>query len=367
MSLKKTPGIQSEVKEKKEPSAWLSRILWLGAVVMTTIMVFSLIGHFSKQTAQAASPTDVPLVTPEAASLEGANVPELVTSSDVNSIERSVELDTNRDNAMRNGLVKYVVESGDSIFGIAKSYDVSPEALLWANYDVLNDDPHNIYIGTELVVPPANGIYYKWKQGDTLQAVSDKYRAEIEDVLTYPGNHLDASVSNPSIEPGTFVMIPGGWRETTPWVVPTIPRGRAGVTTSIPGACVTGEGGAYGTGSFIYPADNHTLSGNDYWSGHLALDFAAGTGATLYATDSGVIVYAGWNTSGYGNMVMIDHGNGYASLYAHLSSINVTCGQSVYQGNVIGYAGSTGNSTGPHLHFEIRYFSGFINPWSVLH
>lgn len=65
-------------------------------------------------------------------------------------------------------------------------------------------------------------------------------------------------------------------------------------------------------------------------------------------------------------MVMIDHGNGYQSLYAHLSNWTVSCGQSVYQGSLIGYAGSTGNSTGPHLHFEIRYMGGFINPWQVL-
>jgi len=78
------------------------------------------------------------------------------------------------------------------------------------------------------------------------------------------------------------------------------------------------------------------------------------------------VVYAGWVTGGYGNMVMIDHGNGYQTLYAHLNSINTACGSSVYQGTIIGQAGSTGNSTGPHLHFEIRYMGGFINPWQVL-
>jgi len=90
------------------------------------------------------------------------------------------------------------------------------------------------------------------------------------------------------------------------------------------------------------------------------------TGQTVYASDSGVVVYAGGISGGYGNMVMIDHGNGYATLYAHLSAISVRCGQSVYQGGPIGAAGSTGNSTGPHLHFEVRYFGGFINPRFVL-
>jgi murein DD-endopeptidase MepM/ murein hydrolase activator NlpD len=79
-----------------------------------------------------------------------------------------------------------------------------------------------------------------------------------------------------------------------------------------------------------------------------------------------VVVFAGWATGGYGNMVMIDHGNGYQTLYAHLSQVSTQCGRSVAQGALIGYSGSTGNSTGPHLHFEVRYQGGFISPWFVL-
>ena len=91
-------------------------------------------------------------------------------------------------------------------------------------------------------------------------------------------------------------------------------------------------GGAVGTGYFVWPAVNHFLSGNDYWSGHLGIDIAAGEGAAIYAADSGVVVYAGAIGGGYGNMIMIDHGNGYHTLYAHLSVVSVYCGQSIYQG-----------------------------------
>jgi len=132
------------------------------------------------------------------------------------------------------------------------------------------------------------------------------------------------------------------------------------------GACEGSYEGAYGSGTFIWPVDTHYLSGNDYWSGHLGIDIAAAQGAPVYAADSGVIVFAGWASGGYGNTVIIDHGNGYQTLYAHLSSVAVRCGQSVSQGAVIAYAGSTGNSTGTHLHFEVRYMGGFINPWYVL-
>lgn len=132
------------------------------------------------------------------------------------------------------------------------------------------------------------------------------------------------------------------------------------------GACPGGYEGVYGTGSFIWPAINRTISGNDYWSGHLALDIGAALGEPISAADSGVVVFAGWSTGGYGYAVAIDHGNGYQTLYAHLSKVNVSCGQSVSQGQTIGLAGSTGNSTGAHLHFEIRYQGGFVNPWYVL-
>jgi murein DD-endopeptidase MepM/ murein hydrolase activator NlpD len=133
-----------------------------------------------------------------------------------------------------------------------------------------------------------------------------------------------------------------------------------------PGACTGNYDGAYGSGVFSWPASQHVLSGNDYWSGHLGIDIAGALGDGVFAADAGVVVFAGWAYGGYGNMIMIDHGNGYQTLYAHLSSVSARCGQSVYTGTYIGALGSTGNSTGPHLHFEVRYLGGFINPWYVL-
>lgn len=366
MSLNKTPGTTSAVTKKGTGLTWLARILWVGAILSTALMVLSLVGHFSKQ-ASAATPEVVVQPTSAPIQVDNAEVPAYHLAASVDAIPRGAALSTDLSKLDRPGPVEYVVEEGDSIFGIATSFGISPESLLWANYDVLQDDAHNIYIGTRLIVPPSNGVYYKWKQGDTIQSVADRYYVTAQDVLAYPGNHLDMTAESQEISAGTLVMVPGGWRPTTPWVVPTIPRGRAGVTVTIEGMCDTSAGGAYGSGYFIYPTGNHRLSGNDYWSGHLGLDFAAALGAPIYASDSGLVVFSGWDTTGYGNMVMIDHGNGYATLYGHMSQLGVRCGQSVSQGTTIGYAGSTGNSTGSHLHFEIRYMAGFINPWSVLH
>jgi len=231
---------------------------------------------------------------------------------------------------------------------------------------LLNDNPDQLSPGMVLSIPPTDGVLYEWQEGDTLQGVANKFEAQIEDILGWSGNKFD--LTNPVVEIESLVMLPGGHREFKQWIVPTIPRGRAGVSSSLygGGTCPGGYEGAYGTGGFIWPADNHYLSGNDYWSGHLAIDIAAGTGARVYAADSGVVVFAGSALGGYGNMVVIDHGNGYQTLYAHLSSVGVSCGQSVLQGQYIASAGNTGYSTGPHLHFEVRYLGGFINPWFVL-
>ncbi len=260
----------------------------------------------------------------------------------------------------------YTVAKGDSIFGISQKYNLKPETILWANYAVLTDNPDMISIGQTLKIPPANGVLYQWKQGDKLEAVAAQFKAKVDDIVSYPGNRLD--MTNPTIKAGTQITIPGGSREFRQWIIPTIPRGPAGVLKTVlgPGACDTSTGGAMGSGHFIWPVSNHFLSGNDYWSGHLAIDIAAFEGMGIFAADGGVVVYAGWSNGGYGNMVMIDHGNGYQTLYAHMSSVIARCAQSVGQGNMIGLAGSTGNSTGAHLHFEVRFMGGFINPWTAL-
>ncbi len=263
-------------------------------------------------------------------------------------------------------VIEYTVVTGDSVFEIANQFGLKPESVLWANYDQLNDNPDMIALEMQLAIPPVDGVLYTWKDGDTPESVAAQFQADPQAILNWPGNQIDLTTQ--VVEPGAQVMVPGGKREFRQWIIPTIPRGRAGVSQSLygGGACEGSFTGAFGTGTFVWPAGNHVLSGNDYWDGHLAIDIAAGEGAPVYAADSGVVVFAGPATGGYGNMVMIDHGNGYQTLYAHLSSVRVNCGQSISQGGTIGFGGSTGNSTGPHLHFEVRYQGGFVSPWYVL-
>jgi murein DD-endopeptidase MepM/ murein hydrolase activator NlpD len=124
--------------------------------------------------------------------------------------------------------------------------------------------------------------------------------------------------------------------------------------------------GPVASGAFVWPADNHSLTGNDYGPGHPGIDIAAGEGSPVYAANAGVVIALGNDGAGYGNVIQIDHHNGYFTMYAHLSVIGVSMCQSVEAGQWIGDAGSTGNARGAHLHFEVALDGWAINPWTVL-
>jgi murein DD-endopeptidase MepM/ murein hydrolase activator NlpD len=346
------------------PKRWKALVSW----AVTATIVFCLIAIALwmpiEVGAEPATTTD---------SLDGNNGGSLVSLPGYElqvtpeAIFRNTDHHTNLSAQYRTNMIEYTVDSGDSIFGISKKFSLKPESILWANEDTLSMGVDYLSVGMSLKIPPTDGVFYKWKEGDRLDAVAGKYGVTPDDILLWVSNNLD--IQNPEIKAGNFVMIPGGIGKYTQWVVPVVPTGRNGAvaTLSGPGACTVLGYVLIGTNSFIWPAGNRSLSGNDYWDGHQGIDVAAGEGAPIYAADNGTVVYAGWNAHGYGNMVMIDHGTGYATLYAHLSAVNVACAVGVAQGQVIGYAGSTGNSTGPHLHFELRYNGGTINPWTLLH
>jgi LysM repeat protein len=286
----------------------------------------------------------------------------------VYSLVRMANLDTSIPKGQRQYPVKYVIEAGDSIFAIAKKFNIKPESILWANFDLLNDDPTFLGVGWSLTIPPTDGIYYKWKKGDTLEKVAEKYDANVKDIISWPSNKMD--ITNPMVDNLEYVMIPGGSRELVSWIqtLPFAPRSGATREVAGPGGCKAPGMGIVGSTGFLWPTGNQFLSGFDYSSYHLGIDIAAPAGAPVYASDSGTVIYAGWNDSGYGYMIEIDHNNLYQTLYAHLTegSLTVRCGQDVYAGAYIAAAGSTGKSTGSHLHFEVRFNGRFVNPWTVL-
>ncbi len=305
-----------------------------------------------------------------------ASIAELSSQSEVvfGGIPRLAQVHTSIPSRPRQDIIKYTVVDGDTLFGIAEKFGLKPETILWGNYSILLDDPHSIKPGQELVILPSDGVYWEWIKGNKggLTAFAKYFGASPQDIVNAPANHLDPSkidLDNPNIPDGTWLFVPGGKRELASWYAPlgVTRQNPAAARVMGPGACDPVSGGAIGYGTFIWPANKHDLSGFDYNpTVHRGIDIAGNTGEAVYATDAGVIVYAGWNNYGYGNMIMIDHGNNFQSLYGHLSAINVGCGQSVGQGDVIGAIGSTGHSSGPHLHFEIRSLSSWVNPHDVL-
>lgn len=287
-------------------------------------------------------------------------------------ITRIAEGHTTLPSRPRLDVVRYAVQPGDTIFGIAEAFGLRPESVLWGNYDVLQDNPHALRPGQELNIPPVDGTLYAWHEGDGLNGVAAFFGVQAAEIIDWPGNNLTPGIDlgAPPIPGGTLIVVPGGYREFVTWSAPRITRSNPGVARILgPGACGAVYDGPVGNGTFIFPTPLHYLSGYDYdpSANHPGIDLAGDTGHSIYASDNGVVVYAGWNDWGYGLVVVIDHGNGWQTLYAHLSQYNVVCGQAVYQGTVIGLMGCTGNCSGSHLHFEMlseQY--GKVNPWNFL-
>jgi len=362
----KKKALELPVEETPKVSArkikWTPIIAWgVTALLVAVLVLIALkVDIFKTDTIvqhedQAAQTTEVAL-------------PVLENSQTNYSVARLAAYDTRIPDGTRLFTIKYTVQEGDSIFSIAKQFNLDPETVLWANYDLLNDDPTLIAPGWRLTIPPTDGVYYKWQKDDTLEKVAEKYFVDVEDIISWPSNQMD--ITNPDTSNLDYVMIPGGWRQTVAWIKPLEFAPRSGVTRVVSGigGCEAPATGPVGSGGFIWPVANHFLSGYDFIpSYHLGIDIAAATGTPIYAADAGTVIYAGWNDTGYGYMVEIDHNNGYQTVYGHMATVPaVVCGSSVYQGQYIGPAGSTGKSTGSHVHFEVRLNGGFVNPWYVL-
>jgi murein DD-endopeptidase MepM/ murein hydrolase activator NlpD len=311
--------------------------------------------------------------TPTPASFP-AKIPDFSQlSSAASGIPRFAKIHTDVPSRPREEVITYTVKEGDTLFGIADRFGLKPETILWSNQLVLADNPHSLRPEQELNILPVDGAYYRWSAGDGLNGVAKFFGVTVEEIINFPANQIDPQTIGdwtfPNIEPGKWLVIPGGRRAFVSWSAPAIPLDNPGVAKVLgPGACENVQSGVVGVGVFLWPVDNHFLSGYDYEpeANHPGVDIDGDEGSPVYATDNGVVVYAGWNNWGYGNVIVINHANGWQTLYAHLSAYYVGCGQFVYQGNTIGAVGSTGNSDGAHLHFEMMYNGVRVNPHDYL-
>ena len=115
---------------------------------------------------------------------------------------------------------EYTVQPGDALFSIAAQFNIKPETLLWANNDILKGSPDSLPVGQVLKVPPVDGVYYQVQDGDTLASIADKFSANLDDILNWPGNNIDLTTQE--VTPGDYVMVPGGQEQTVVWVVPSV-------------------------------------------------------------------------------------------------------------------------------------------------
>jgi murein DD-endopeptidase MepM/ murein hydrolase activator NlpD len=254
-------------------------------------------------------------------------------------------------------VLTYTVESGDTVFGIAEKYGLTPYTIYWANSETLEDNPHRLTVGMILNILPVNGVYHTVSAGETATEVAETFDVEPE-VLYNEWNNVEPG--EPLVA-GMQLVIPGGAREFIAWQLPktVTSDGGASANQGRPGMCVGTYSGLPGRGWFQWPTSGQRISGWYFRDprnpAHAGLDIGLRTGDAIFAADGGVVIFAGWwGGNGYGNLIVVDHLNGWMTWYAHLSQVNVFCGQQVSAGEVIGLGGSTGWSTGPHLHFEVR-------------
>jgi len=235
-----------------------------------------------------------------------------------------------------NGVTTYVVQAGDDVASIAEHLGLKRETLIWAN-KALEADPGTLYVGQELAILPVDGVYYTIQEGDTLPAIAERFGVSVDAIVSSGYNASVLPEGQPAT--GRKLVIPGGVK---PFAAQDVRLPPQPVAPAAPEA----------TGNWVWPSGGYISQG--YWDLHRAIDIACRHGDVVVAADAGTVVYAEWGWAGYGNLVVIDHGNGFRSYYGHLYGFYVDVGDQVERGQPLGAIGNTGLSTGPHLHFEIR-------------
>ncbi len=262
---------------------------------------------------------------------------------------------TNISQKPRSETIEYEVKGGDTLSTIAEKYGISMDTIKWAN-DLAG---MTIKPGQKLKILPVSGVAYTVKSGDTLESVAKKYSADSQNMIDFPFNDIPDDFS---LKPGQILIIPDG----TPPTSAAPAKSKSQPQYIAQGSSNSPTFNAPAGGNFIWPSNFQYISTYFSWW-HPGIDLPDRSSPPVVAADGGTVVVAGWPDSyGYGNRVVIDHGNGYKTLYAHLSNIYVSVGQSVNRGQTIGQMGNTGRSTGTHLHFEMHYKGVAVNPMSIL-
>ncbi|MHB8756950.1 MAG: peptidoglycan DD-metalloendopeptidase family protein [Bacillota bacterium] len=255
-------------------------------------------------------------------------------------------------------VVTYTIQSGDTIWDLAAKFGTTVGSITGSNGLSASG---RIGPGQTIKIPTAPGLAVTVKSGQTLWGLAQQYGLKSDDIAKANGLDLETPLTV-----GSLLFLPGAKAVAAPITVASRGTSRGGTTASSSGSGSSSDSSPSASG-FIWPVHGPVTSpfGRRNGSMHTGMDIAVPTGTPVHAAKAGTVIEAGW-VSGYGYTVMIDHGDGVTTLYGHNSRLLVKKGQEVAQGYVIAYSGSTGHSTGPHVHFEIRIHDEPINPWTHL-
>lgn len=254
----------------------------------------------------------------------------------------SYGIQTTRSEKPRDQVITYQVASGDTLSTIAQKFGVSVDTIKWSN-DLKKD---SLSINQELKIPPVSGIVHKVKDGETVQSIAKKYKTESQKIVNFPFNDF-ADLDTFALNIGQILIVPDGVQPEAPAIARPLPPTFAG-----------------GTGQLLWPASG-IITQYPVWY-HNALDIANNAAPGIAAADGGTVLDVQFLRYGYGYHVIVGHGNGLSTLYAHLSEIYVKPGDRLARGQILGRMGSTGRSTGTHLHFEVRKNGMIVNPLPFL-
>lgn len=241
-------------------------------------------------------------------------------------------------------ILDYEVQSGDVLGTIAEKFGVSLDTIKWAN----NLKSDRLVSGQSLRIPPVTGIVHRVKPGDTIYSIAKQYKTDAQKIVNFPANDF-ADLDTFALNVGQTLIVPDGVApEAAPvYIAQRVPKIIAG-----------------GGGRLLWPASGQITQYPVSY--HMALDIANNAAPDIAAAESGTIVYSGCIRYGYGCYIIIDHGNGLQTLYAHMQALYVSSGGSVVRGQAIGRMGSTGRSSGTHVHFEVRTNGVIVNPLGYL-
>ena len=241
----------------------------------------------------------------------------------------------------RNTVVEYVVQPGDTVSDMAEQFGISVNTILWANsLSVLS----TLRPGQKLQILPVSGVLHKIVKNDTIDKIATKYKSEKDKILA-----LNPELAGGALSVGQTIVVPDG-------ILPLAPRPATPARAPIiaPANVVPGV-------EMLWPVPVHRITQYFKWN-HAAIDIGLPTGSSVWASDDGIIEYSGWSRGGWGNTIVVNHGDGRKTRYSHLSKVLVAVGDTVTKGQNIALSGNTGRSTGPHLDYRIYINGRTVNP-----